>query len=148
YAKWWLHQRFVGWGRQPVPGIDKRLKRHVDFAQDAFTRHRSEISATMRKHQLALADRQCRMAELSQRVQDTVTILVTPLYANQRRSEVTIEPAALVCQALRRKLTGQRASDAYFKSVSQLAEAILSGGFEELAGVPQGEIMQRYDNKR
>jgi len=35
----------------------------------------------MRKHQLKLPDRQCRMAELSQRVQDVVTILVTALWA-------------------------------------------------------------------
>ena len=35
----------------------------------------------MTKHQLKLADRQCRMAELSQRVQDLVVILATSLWA-------------------------------------------------------------------
>ena len=39
-----------------------------------------EISATMRKHQLKLADRQCRMSELSLRCQDLITILCASLY--------------------------------------------------------------------
>jgi hypothetical protein len=148
YAKWKMGQWFVSRDRQSVPGLDRRLQGHVDFALDAFARHRAEISGAMVKHQLKLADRQCRMAELSQRVQDTVTILVTALFANQRRTEATIQAADLACQDLRRKLTGERPSDAYFKAVSQLADTVLSGGLEELAGVPAGEIMQKYDNKR
>ena len=45
-----------------------------------------EIDGTMRKHQLALADRQCRMSDLSQRMQDAVVMLATSLYAaGQRR---------------------------------------------------------------
>ena len=49
---------------------------------------REEISGAMRKHQLKLADRQCRMAELSQRVQDTVVMLVTALWGHQQKNEV------------------------------------------------------------
>jgi hypothetical protein len=95
-----------------------------------------------------LADRQCRMAELSQRVQDTVTMLVTALGAHQKKNEPTTQAADIICQDLRRKLTGARPSDAYFKAVNQLADAVLAGGFEELAGVPRGEILMKYDNKR
>jgi hypothetical protein len=32
--------------------------------------------------------------------------------------------------------------------VAKLAEAIEGGGFEELTGVPAGEILQKYDNKK
>ena len=42
----------------------------------------------MTKHQLRLADRQCRMAELSQRLQDMVVILATSLWAGRQSSEI------------------------------------------------------------
>ena len=48
-----------------VPGMDSRLAAHLHFAQAMFGRLPDEISGTMVKHQLKLADRQCRMAELS-----------------------------------------------------------------------------------
>jgi hypothetical protein len=102
----------------------------------------------MVKHQLKLADRQCRMAELSQRVQDTVTILVTALWAGGTKAEPNVAAADILCQDLRRKLTGERPSDRYFKAATELADVILSGGFDELAGVPRAEIMMKYENKR
>ena len=73
----------------------------------------------MVKHQLKLADRQCRMAELSQRVQDTVTMLVTALWAHQQKNEVAVAAADILCQDLRRKLTGERPSDRYFRDVGR-----------------------------
>ena len=97
----------------------------------------------MRKHQLKLADRQCRMAELSQRTQDAVVMLVTALWG-QKQKELMRSAADILCQDLRRKLTGERPTDRYFKAAGQLADQIIQGGFEELAGVPQGEIMMKY----
>ncbi|MGL4553035.1 MAG: acyl-CoA dehydrogenase family protein [Gemmataceae bacterium] len=147
YAKWRMGQMFVGRDRQQIGGMDARLQGHVDFALAAFGKHRAEISAAMVKHQLKLADRQCRMAELSQRVQDTVTILVTAIYAHQKKDGTTTLAADVACQDLRRKLTGERASDAYYRQVAQLGDAILDGSFTELAGVPGGEILQKYENR-
>src|SRR5262249_29944441 len=115
YSKWKMAQAFTGRDRQTVAGMDRRLQAHVDFALEAFARHRKEISATMVKHQLKLADRQCRMAELSQRVQDTVTMLVTALWAHGRKNDVTTQAADILCQDLTRKMTGQRPTDGYFK---------------------------------
>jgi hypothetical protein len=89
YARWKLGQFFVRRDRQQVPGMSPVLQEHVDFALAMFGKLRREISAAMVKHQLKLADRQCRMAELSQRVQDAVVILVTALWANTRRNETT-----------------------------------------------------------
>lgn len=148
YAKWRAKQMFVGRDRQTVPGMGAPLRDHVDFALGAFGDLRAEISATMVKHQVKLADRQCRIAEISQRVQDGVVILVTAMWAHQRKNETTTLAADILCQDLRRKLTGTRPSDAYFKQVSRLADAILAGGFEEIAGVPRGEIMQKYENRK
>jgi alkylation response protein AidB-like acyl-CoA dehydrogenase len=148
YARWKVSQTFVPRDRQQLTGLDRRLQRHVDFALEQFARHRSEISATMVKHQVKLADRQCRMAELSQRVQDTVTLLVTALWAGQRNNETTILAADTICSELRRKLTGTRVDDASLRTITQLGEAVLQGGFEELTGVPRQEILMQYDTNR
>jgi acyl-CoA dehydrogenase len=147
YAKWWLGQKLGRRDRQQVPGMDPRLVRHVEFALQTFQRYPGELSAVMRKHQLKLADRQCRMAELSQRIQDTVVMLVTALWAHQKKSEVSVLSADILCQDLRRKLTGERPSDRYFRDASKLADVIIGGGFDSLAGVPRAEILMRYDNQ-
>jgi acyl-CoA dehydrogenase len=116
----------------------------VQFAHDQFRRHADEISATMVKHQLKLADCQCRMAELSARIQDTVTILVTALWGHRQGNGASIASADSLRQYLRRKLTGERPSDQYFNDVGKLADLILSGGFETITGVPRAEIMMTY----
>jgi alkylation response protein AidB-like acyl-CoA dehydrogenase len=146
YSRWYLGQKFTGRDRQQVTGLDARLSGHVDFAQEQFGRMRMEVSAALRKYQLKLTDRQCRMAELSQRVQDVVTILVTALWG-QRKDETTIAAADLLCQDLRRKLTGARPADAYFRDASRLADRVIGGGFETLAGMARDEILMRYENK-
>jgi acyl-CoA dehydrogenase len=147
YSKWSLGQKFQGRDRQQAPGLNPQLQAHVDFALESFGRHRKELSAAMVKHQLKLADRQCRMTELSQRVQDTVVMLVTALWGGGQKNEVAVSAADIMCQDLRRKLTGARPSDSYFRDVGRLADLILAGGFEGLAGVPAAEILMRYENK-
>ena len=123
--------------------MDSRLKSHVEFALDGFRRAPNELSTLLRKYQLKLADRQCRMAEVSQRIQDVVTILITALAA-RGKSEAHIAAADFVCHDLRRKLTGKRPSDRYFREATKLADVVIAGGFEEIAGVERGEIMMRY----
>jgi hypothetical protein len=144
YSRWSLAQRLRRPDRQEVPGMDKRLAGHLDYALSAFQRCPSALSDAMSKHQLQLADRQCRMAELSQRTQDIVVLLVTTLWAHQQATPVAIAAADILCQDLRRKLTGARPSDGYFRDVGQLADLVLAGGFDELAGVPQTEILMPY----
>jgi alkylation response protein AidB-like acyl-CoA dehydrogenase len=144
YGRWWLGRKFTGRDRQTISNMDERLSDHVAFALERFQRHPGELSSALRKHQLKLADRQCRMAELSQRVQDTVTLLVTALYAHQKRDEVTTAAADILCQDLRRKLTGKRPPDRYFRAAGELADMIIGGKFPGLAEVPRQEILQRY----
>ncbi len=148
YARWTLAQKFVPRDTQTVAGMDSRLADHVQFALDMFGKLPGEVSGMMVKHQLKLPDRQCRMAELSQRIQDTVTVLVTALWGHRQKHEPAVLAADMLCQDLRRKLTGQRPSDRYFKDAVKLADVILSGGFELIAGVPQAEILMKYDNKK
>jgi alkylation response protein AidB-like acyl-CoA dehydrogenase len=147
YARWKVGQLFAPRDRQQVPGMDKRLAEHVDFALAGFGRLRGEVAKAMEKYQLKLADRQCRMAELSQRIQDNVVILVTAQWGHRQGNEASIAAADMLCQELRRKLTGKRPSDRYFRDASRLADVILSGGFEAIAGVPREEILMKYENK-
>ena len=56
-----------------------------------------EISGSMRKHQLQLADRQCRMSELSLRVQNLVTMLVTAIYAGRQQDELLQAAGDVAC---------------------------------------------------
>jgi alkylation response protein AidB-like acyl-CoA dehydrogenase len=144
YARWMVGQRFAGKAASSQPTLEPRLAAHVQFAVEQFRRLPMEISGIMTKHQLKLADRQCRMAELSQRVQDVVTILVTALWSGKQAGEASRSAADLLCQDLRRKLTGERPSDRYFRDVVRLADAILAGGFEEIAQAPRAEILRKY----
>ena len=147
YGKWKIGQKFSGSDRAPVSGLPANLQKHVDFARASFARLRKEISAAMVKHQLKLADRQCRMTELSQRAQDTIVLLVTAIWAHQQKSEAAKAAADILCQDLRRKLTGERPSDAYFRDVGRLADMVLAGGYEALTGVERAEVLMRYEQK-
>jgi alkylation response protein AidB-like acyl-CoA dehydrogenase len=148
YTKWWAGRRFLRPDRQTVPGLDRRLADHVAFALEQFQQSPGEISSAMRKHQLKLADRQCRMAELSQRVQDVVVLLVTALWGHRQGKEVCIQAADILCQDLRRKLTGQRPSDRYFRDVSTLADRIKAEGFPGLEDVPSQDILMKYESAK
>jgi alkylation response protein AidB-like acyl-CoA dehydrogenase len=146
YARWRAGRLFKG--RVAVPKGEGRLSEHVRFAARQLGRTGDELSRTMVRHQLKLADRQCRIAELSQRTQDLVTLLVTALWGT-RQSDPTCRAAAdVLCQDLRRKLTGERPGDRYFRDVGELADRILAGGFEALAGVPRQEILKPYDSRK
>ncbi len=147
YSQWSLGQQLRRRDRQTVPGMDARLRGHLEFVQDFCGRQPLEISAALRKHQLKLADRQCRMAELSQRVQDVMVLLVTTLWAHGQQNEPAVLAADILCQDLRRKLTGQRPEDRYYRDCSKLADVIIGGGFEALAGAPQQEILMPYENR-
>jgi hypothetical protein len=98
----------------------------------------------MRKFQLSLADRQCRMAELSARLQKLVVMLATSLYAARQSDPVVRQAADILCQDLVRELTGERPSNAYFRAVTELGAAIADGGFKSIAGLVPDDILMKY----
>ena len=147
YAFWRAGKMFEGADHHVIQGMDERLQEHIDYALEMLNKLPIELSENMVKHQLKLADRQCRIAELSQRVQDTIIILVTALYAHEQRNDVYVHAADILCQDLTRKLEGQRASDGYFKSCSKLADRIIAGEFPGLSDVEQAEILFKYEKK-
>ncbi len=127
--------------------MPSKLRVHAEFASDFLQRSSLDISGTMRKHQLTLPDRQCRMSEVSKRVQDAVVILCTALYGSRSQDEIVRDAADIACQDLTRNLTGRRPSDRYYRMSTKLGEAIADGGFKEIAGIRTDEILMRYDKK-
>jgi alkylation response protein AidB-like acyl-CoA dehydrogenase len=146
YVEWRIGELLAPGGRPHLSsnGLPPSLAAHAEFAAEKLHRSRIEISNVMAKHQLRLADRQCRIAEVSQRLQDLVVMLVTSLWAGHQSDEVTRSAADILCQDLERRLSGRRPSDAYFRAITQLGDTIASGGFEALAGVDRGEILMPY----
>ncbi len=144
FAKWRIAQSFGGWHHPNLPSLPPVLAEHASFAAETLQRSRLEVASVMSKHQLRLADRQCRMAELSQRLQDLVVILATACWAGRQENGLVQEAADILCQDLRRKLTGKRPTDAYFRAVTRLGESIAEGGFVDIAGIDAGEILMPY----
>lgn len=147
YAFWYLGKICSAPDSKEIPGMAPALQEHVDFALRKLHESPMELSESMTKHQLKLADRQCRIAYMSQRVQDVITILVTALYAHQQKDEVTAAAADILCQDLSRKLTGEPPEDSYFKKTSKLADMIIEGKFKPLADIRREDIILSYAKK-
>lgn len=145
YASWRLKQILSAASKPVIPsGGPSKLREHADWAASHLQKSRMAVDGLMQKFKLGLADRQCAMAELSARIQDQVVILVTALWASRRNDELVHTAADVLCQDLRRKLTGQRPSNSYFKTVTKLGEAIAAGGFSAIAGIDEAEILMPY----
>ena len=146
YARWLLAQKLRSPISPALPPMPETLRNHAEFAAERLGRLPVEISGTMSKHQLALADRQCRMSELSQRVQNLVIMLATSLYAAGQHDDVIRDAADCLCQDLTQRHLGRRPSDRYYRSVTRLGEAIADGGFRSIAGLHPDEILMPYPN--
>ncbi len=144
YAKWLMTQYVSPIPKPDLPEMPERLKAHAEFAAYQLQSMPLEISGAMRKHQLKLADRQCRMSELSSRTQAMVVMLCTALHGARSDDEVIRHAADIACIDLKRQLTGKRPTDRYFRSVTQLGESIVDGGFKSIAGLKPDEIMMSY----
>ena len=147
YAGWMIEQHLAGWHTAKLPSLPRPLDDHARFAAAALQRGRFEISAVMRTHQLKLADRQCRMAELSQRLQDLIVMLTTSLWAGRQSSPIVQASADVLCRDMRRKLSGSRPSDADFRALASLGEKIAESGFEAIAGIVPEDILMPYENE-
>jgi alkylation response protein AidB-like acyl-CoA dehydrogenase len=147
YLGWLAGQRLKRKSHSNFPEMPAELLAHAQFAARGLQKSPLEIDGAMRKHQLKLADRQCRMSEISARIQKLVVILCTSLFAARANDEVTRAAADILCQDLTRELTGKRPQDRYFRAASQLGERIAAGGFPGVSGVRAEEILMRYDSE-
>ncbi len=143
YGKW-MAGRSLHRSHQAFADLPKDLRGHAVFAADWLQRCSLLISGVMRKYQLKLADRQCRMADLSGRIQLATVILVTALYAAKQSDCVLRAAAATICQELRRRLLGGLPTDQYYKDVTQLGAMIAETGFPELGDAPRAPVLMPY----
>jgi alkylation response protein AidB-like acyl-CoA dehydrogenase len=145
YLKWLVARRLLPVASAELPQMPKPLREHAEFACERLQRMALEISGTMSKFQLKLADRQCRMSELSQRCQDTITMLCTSLYGARQADSLVQDAADVLCQSLRQKLLGRRPSNHYFRRTTELGAAVAEGKFQGVAGLKPDEILMRYN---
>ena len=145
YLKWMVAQRLLPTANSALPTMPSELRSHAAFACTQMQKMALEISSTMSKFQLSLADRQCRMAELSLRCQDLIVILCTALYGARQSDEIVRGSADVLCQELIQKYTGKRPSNRYYRQVTELGGAIADGNFQSIAGLSPDEIMMGYE---
>ncbi len=146
YARWLMGQKLsFGSGYELPPNMPNALREHADYAARQLQKMPLVVSGTMSKYQLALADRQCRMAALSLQVQDLLTMLCTSLYGATSDDEVIRESADVACQLLRQRVTGRLPSDRHFRAITKLGEKIVDGGFKSIAGLAPDEILMPYE---
>jgi Acyl-CoA dehydrogenase, C-terminal domain len=145
YLKWVMGRRLRPVATAQLPEMPKALREHAEFACERLQRMGLEISSTMSRFQLKLADRQCRMAELSLRCQDVITILTTSMYGARHNDLLVQDAADIFCQSVRQKLLGRRPSNNYFRRVAELGAAIADGQFRSIAGVEADEILMPYE---
>ncbi|MGD9682149.1 MAG: acyl-CoA dehydrogenase family protein [Candidatus Obscuribacterales bacterium] len=148
YMGWYISRVATGKDKREVSDMDPRLNEHINFALEQLHQHPLELSEAMVTHQLKLPDRQCRIAEMSQRVQDTITILVTASWAHELKDKVMTAAADILCQDLTRKLTGERPSDSYYKACSKLADMVIEGEFKDLQTIEKADIIFSYEKNK
>jgi alkylation response protein AidB-like acyl-CoA dehydrogenase len=144
YGRWWLGEKTRSKRMPSLGAMPNNLREHAEFAIRSLQHAPLRISGVMSKHQLKLADRQCRMSELSTRVQKMVVILCTSLYAADQSDTVIREAADVYCRELTRELLGQRPTDSDFRRITQLGDAIAGGGFPGIAELHPDDIMMQY----
>jgi len=145
YGGWWISESLARKTRTELGAMPESLREHADFSIRGLQGMPLEISGMLRKHQLKLADRQCRMSLLSSKVQKLVVMLATSLYAAKQNDEIVRSAADIICQDLTRELTGKAPSVRYFRAITTLGGAIAEGKFASIAGVTVDEILMRYE---
>ena len=148
YARWYAGRRLRGTTWSALPMMSMPLRKHAEFAIEKLSQTALEVSGVMTKHQLKLADRQCRMSMLSIKIQHLIVMLVTSSYASRSIDPITRAAADVVCTELRQKIVGGLPSDRDFKVVTQLGGQIAEEGWVELRHVSSNPIMMPYQGDR
>jgi len=144
YVRWMAGMRLMRQQRPRFDDLPHGLKKYAKFACDFLSNQCFEISGAMRTHQLKLADRQCSMNFLSQRIQDAVVMLCTSLFVARSDDETTQLAGEVACNDLYRRLTGRLPDNRDFRQVTHLGAWIAEEGWQEIEGVEPDPIMMRY----
>ena len=124
YVNWMVKEMFLPKsGIRPI-GFNEDLVKHANFAIKGLQKSGREISALMRKHQLRLADRQCRMSILSRKIQNLTTMMATVCYAFAKADYLTAQIADVSCENLRSTITGNHPTDLQIRKSASLGEKL------------------------
>ncbi len=145
YSKWYAGSKLQRRPSPKLPKLDAANRKHVEFALDFLHKAGYETSGAMRTHQLKLADRQCRMAEISHRIQTGIVMLCTSLYAGQSQNELVRTAGDVACENMTNKLLGRRPTDAYFKKITRLGASLCEKQFPGTADIEPPPIMMSYE---
>ena len=145
YTKWWIGHKLQSSRSGPWPDVSSTMRHHAEFAASFLQAMSFEISATMRKHQLKLADRQSRMAELSSRVQTAVVILCTSLYAGCHEDPTIQRAGDILSTLLTNRLLGRRPTDRHLRELTKLGAFVAERGFPGLEDVAPSPILMAYN---
>lgn len=104
--------------------LNPLLQPYARFAIVGLSKMSTEIDKAMLKHQLKLADRQCRMSFLSQKTQDLVTMLVTVLYANWIGG-LSVDAAIVLCTELECKIKGRHLTDDDYRFMTKFGAKVV-----------------------
>ena len=139
YLNWMIREVFLPKsGIRPI-GFNEDLVKHANFAINGLQKSGQEISALMRKHQLRLADRQCRMSILSRKIQNLTTMMATVCYAFAKANPLTAQIADVSCENLRCKITGRHPTDSQIRKSVSLGEKLCCDQ------VSQKSILMKYE---
>jgi alkylation response protein AidB-like acyl-CoA dehydrogenase len=144
WLKWRMNEMVVGPVRAKLPSMPPSLTELAQFATDHLQRSRLEVDRLMQQHQLKLADRQCSMVELSQRIQSMIVMLTTCLWASRQSDELVKTAAIVLGREIRRNITGKRATAEDYRLVTKLGADIAEGGFKAISGIDEFEILMPY----
>jgi hypothetical protein len=144
WLKWRANEMVAGPVRAKLPSMPPSLAELAQFAADNLQGSRLEVDRLMQKNQLKLADRQCTMVELSQRIQSMIVMLSTALWAAKQSDELVKTAAIVLGRDIRRQLTGKRPTAEDFRLTTKLGSDIAEGGFKAIAGVEEVELLMPY----
>ena len=142
YATWVGRNTISQCPRVDISHLPSKLVPHAQFAIKNLQKSRLEISQLMRRYQLKLADRQCRMSILSRNLQHLITMLVTVGYTSSNYDHVTAAIADVACENLKNKVLGCHPSDEQIKKSVKLGTQLSSQQWGDRTDIRT--ILMRY----
>ena len=151
YAQWMLKETTYHKGAMRMDGLPLTLQAYAAFAAKNLQGTGKELSSLMRKYQLKLGDRQCRISLLSRKIQHLVTIIVTCTYASIFENDIVIRTAEVSCDNLYNNIIGRHPTDQQIKrsvllgkEISEREYYISSQGITRRREVNSDSILMRY----
>ena len=144
YSLWFAGKVLEPKGSPELPEMNPALKDHIDWAVKELQGSPFELSLNMVKHQLKLTDRQCRIADMSERIQWMIIMLVTAMWAHSEGDAVVQASADVLCHTIRFKLSGKRPTDEYYRLLCKVADLIIEKGYPGANAIEPDAVLFPY----